>query len=215
MQKTFSPDGIRNVVFDLGGVIVGLDSQRCIDAFLGIGADAIAHYVEHHLTEDLFLGVELGTMTTHEFCDEVRQRTHCTAPDERIVWAWNQLLDPIDAAKVERIASLGRSHRVFLLSNTNEMHWLHCARHLFPEAGAQPDALFEQTFLSYKLQLAKPDAAIFQTVLQRADLAPAETLFIDDNADNCAAAHSLGIHTLHEQSGTDWLHALPTLSQQR
>ena len=68
-------NNIKNIVFDMGGVLVGLNAQRCIDAFVALGAQEIATYVEEHRTEDLFLDIELGHITTHDFCDEVRRRT--------------------------------------------------------------------------------------------------------------------------------------------
>ena len=200
---------IRNLVFDLGVVLVDLDKQRCVEAFRQIGAADIAYYVEHHLTEDLFFDVEVGRITTAQFCDEVRRRACCTATDEQIVWAWNQLLTGIATEKIDRLEALSRRYRLFLLSNTNEMHWLKCARDFFPCRDLTADTLFERIFLSYEMGLAKPDAAIFQTVLDVAALNPAETLFIDDNQSNCATARQLGISTFHETTGRDWLEQLP------
>ena len=52
-------DNIKNIIFDLGGVLVGLDPKRCIEAFRKVGCGVLANYVEEHRTEDLFLDTEL------------------------------------------------------------------------------------------------------------------------------------------------------------
>ena len=82
----------KNIIFDLGCVLVGLNAERCIKAFKEIGCGAIATYVEEHRTEDLFLDTELGYISQAEFCDEVRRLSNSTTSDDDIVWAWNQLL---------------------------------------------------------------------------------------------------------------------------
>lgn len=196
---------IKNIIFDMGGVLVGLDAQRCIDAFRQIGCEKIAFYVEEHRTEDLFLDTELGRITQEEFCREVRRITACRASDEQIVWAWNQLLTGIAADKMQCLAQLGTRYRLFLLSNTNIMHWHKCRDCFFNSGGHTAADLFERIFLSYEMHLAKPGEAIFAQALAQAGINAAETLFIDDSRDNCRGAERLGINTLHETTGTDWM----------
>ena len=152
--------GIKNIVFDLGGVLVDLDGKRCIDAFDAIGCHAISDYVRLHRTEDLFYDIEIGHTTTAEFCREVRSITHTSATDTEIVGAWNALLTTIADEKKQRLLSLRRDYRVFLLSNTNDMHWRLCADHLFNYGPWRADDMFERIYLSYRLHLAKPDPAI-------------------------------------------------------
>lgn len=200
--------GIKNIVFDLGGVLVDLDGKRCIDAFDAIGCHAISDYVRLHRTEDLFYDIEIGHTTTAEFCREVRSITHTSATDTKIVGAWNALLTTIADEKKQRLLSLRRDYRVFLLSNTNDMHWRLCADHLFNYGPWRADDMFERIYLSYRLHLAKPAPAIFSHVLADAGLQADETLFIDDNADNCRAAQSLGIHTLLQSAANDWMQRL-------
>lgn len=194
-----------NIIFDLGGVLVGLDNQRCIDAFRKIGAHDIAFYVEEHRTEDLFFDTEVGNITQEEFCDEARRLSKCDASDEDIVWAWNQLLTSIPDYKKERLLYLHDRYRLFLLSNTNIMHWNLCVEKFFPYKAWGVDDYFEHAFLSYEMHLIKPSDEIFAEVLRQADIRADETLFIDDSRENCNAARRLGIHTLHETTGDDWI----------
>ena len=72
---------IKNIIFDLGGVLVGLNPERCINAFREIGCGVLASYVEEHRTEDLFLETELGRIDEGEFCNEVRRIAHTDTPD--------------------------------------------------------------------------------------------------------------------------------------
>lgn len=198
---------VKNIIFDLGCVLVGLDKQRCVRAFEQIGAGDVAAYVRDHRTADLFFDIETGQMTTEEFCDEVRSMSRCKAEDKEIVWAWNQLLVGIPDEKKQRLVELNKEYRLFLLSNTNDMHWQKCVNDFFPYHNLGVSDYFEDIYLSYKLQLAKPDRQIFEAVLRHSQLQAAETLFIDDVKENCESAAQLGILVMHETTGNDWLNA--------
>lgn len=200
MQK-----GIKNIIFDLGGVLVGLDKNRCVAAFRKIGADDIAYFVDEHRVESLFYDSEVGNITQEEFCGRVREITGKAIPDGDIVWAWNELLTGIPDFKKERLLQLRGKYRLFLLSNTNVMHWTKCARDFFPYRDWGVNDYFEQVFLSYEMHLIKPSDGVFLRVLDEADIKAEETLFIDDSADNCRAARGLGIRTFLNEKPDDWL----------
>ena len=99
-------DNIKNIIFDLGGVLVGLDPKRCIEAFRKVGCGVLANYVEEHRTEDLFLDTELGRISQEEFCNEVRRLSLTDTEDKDIVWAWNQLLTDIPVSKLRLLQRL-------------------------------------------------------------------------------------------------------------
>ena len=181
-------------------MLVGLDGRRSIDAFNALGCEEVARYVEEHRTEDLFYRIELGLIDTCEFCEEIRQMTATTASTEEMVGAWNALLTGISNNRRESLYELRRlGYRLFLLSNTNEMHWQHCVRNGFPVD------VFEQVFLSYEMHLAKPSREIFSEVLRAGRLKASETLFVDDNPDNVSMAKRLGIQTFLNQEIEDWI----------
>ena len=100
------------LLFDFGCVIVDLDKQRCVNALYKIGCGAIAGYVDEHRSEDLFHEIELGGKT-EDFCDEARRQSAvtdengvvhpCTASNEDIIWAWNELLTGISKEKLRFI----------------------------------------------------------------------------------------------------------------
>ena len=133
--------------------------------------------------------------------------SRCKAQDKDIVWAWNQLLVGIPDEKKQCLVELNKEYRLFLLSNTNDMHWQKCVNDFFPYHNLGVNDYFEDVYLSYKLQLTKPDRKIFETVLRHSQLQAAETLFIDDVKENCESAEQLGIQVMHETTGNDWINA--------
>lgn len=198
---------IKNIIFDLGGVIVDLDVSRCIDAFRQIGIPNAADYLLAHRAERLLQATEVEGISTHAFCDMIRELSGTTVPDNDIVWAWNQFLAGTTDARKSRLLELARHHRVFLLSNTNEMHWVYSAQTLLPFGSYGVADYFERVFLSYEMHLAKPQPEIFAETLRMAGLRAEETLFIDDRVENCEAAARLGIRTYRNAHPDDWVTA--------
>ncbi len=196
---------IRNIIFDMGGVLFDLNPQRCIKAFEALGAEEVACYVRDFRTEDLFLEIETGRISTQDFCGKVRQMSGITASDDEIVAAWNALLEPSTDLTREMLLRLkADGYRLFLLSNTNEMHWIKSSRELIPYPGHSVDEFFERAFLSYEMGTRKPFQDIFEMTLSQAGINPRETLFVDDNESNVRAASKLGILTFHEREGHRW-----------
>ena len=196
--------GIKNIIFDFGGIIVDLDKQAAIDAFCALGfpdADLVDDYVQR----GIFAAIETGQMSGHEFCNYVRERSGKDLPDATIVHAWTRMLAGIPPYRIKKIKELRKHYRTFLLSNTNAMHWEYSVQEQMPATGYKMEDCFEQTFLSYRMGIAKPDPEIFRRALHEAGLLPEETLFIDDSQANCQAAASLGIHTFHSQLPEDWM----------
>lgn len=199
---------IKNILFDMGGVLVGFDKQRCVDAFAGIGATGVGRYVEEKRTEDLFAQIELGEISTADFCNHARRIAQVDVPDQALIEAWEALLTPCTAEKKQRLLELKRHYRLFLLSNTNEMHWLQCRDRLIGSDEHPIGDYFEQCFLSYEMHLAKPSEEIYREVLRRAEIKADETLFIDDSLENLEAAARLGLQIFHENDNHHWVETL-------
>ncbi len=203
---------IRNIIFDMGGVLVRLCPERCIAAFCAIGARRTASYVEEFRTEDLFLDIETGSKSTAEFCDEVRRINGINVPDSKIISAWNSLLSPPgDEERSSLLRLRGRGMRLFVLSNTCDMHWQYASRELIPSPGKTISDYFERAFLSFEMHKRKPSADIFDDVLRLAGISPEATLFIDDNETNLSAAHATGIKVFHECKSRHWTDVIPRL----
>ena len=194
---------IRNIVLDWGGILIDLDGQSSIDEFNRIGALEVAKYVEFCRVEDMFLRLELGQIDTTQFCLEAREQDPAyEGSDEALCHAWNVLLSGIPDNRLRRLEELKDRCRLFLLSNTNEIHWEYARRWW------QPEDYFEKIFLSYEMHQVKPDKEIFLQMLQEGGMKAEETLFIDDSKRNCEAAAALGIQTIHAKS-LDYVDNLP------
>lgn len=198
-------EGIKNIIFDFGCVIVDLDRRKCIEALERVGAGEIAHYVDECKQIDMFLDLELGKINVEEFCREIRRRAPgCKASDEAISKAWGELLTGIPIGRLQKIEQLHRKYSIYLLSNSNPIHWEKSVDNFFPKAEHAPEFYFDKMFISYKMGMVKPDARIFETLIRETGIKPEETLFIDDSLANCKAAGEFGIKTLHVENGNGW-----------
>ena len=194
---------IRNIVFDLGGVLVDLDFKAAIN---GLQEAGFANVKEQLLAFDqggIFQKFELGEITADEFRTAIRENSTVTLTDEEVDALWNLMLLEIPREKLELILELRGKYMVYLLSNTNSIHWDYVCKNAFNYRGFRVEDYFEETFLSYEMHLAKPDKAIFEKMLHDANVLAEETLFIDDSDANCKAAEEGGIHAHHYHIGDD------------
>ena len=194
---------IRNIVFDLGGVLVDLDFKAAINGLQKAGFANVKEQLQAFDCEGIFQKFELGEMTADEFRSAIRENSTVSLTDEEVDGLWNAMLLEVPREKLELILHLRGKYMVYLLSNTNSIHWDYVCKNAFNYRGFRVNDYFEETFLSYEMHLAKPDKAIFEKVLEEANLLPEETLFIDDSEANCKAASELGIHTHHYHIGED------------
>ena len=194
---------IKNIVFDLGGVLVDLDFKAAINGLQKAGFANVKEQLQTLHQGGIFQKFELGEMSADEFRTAIRENSTVELTDEEVDNLWNAMLLEIPREKLELILDLRGKYMVYLLSNTNSIHWNYVCKNAFNYRGFRVNDYFEETFLSYEMHLAKPDKAIFEKVLQDANLLPEETLFIDDSEANCKAAEEVGIHAHHYHIGDD------------
>ena len=194
---------IKNIVFDLGGVLVDLDFKAAINGLQEAGFANVKEQLQAFDRDGIFQKFELGEMTADEFRSAIRENSTVALTDEEVDNLWNLMLLEIPREKLELILELRGKYMVYLLSNTNSIHWDYVCKNAFNYRGFRVEDYFEETFLSYKMHLAKPDKAIFEKVLSDANLLAEETLFIDDSEANCKAAQEVGIHAHHYHVGDD------------
>ena len=196
----------KNIIFDLGNVLVKLNPEGCIGAFKAIGMGELVDSNPQSEGMKLMGKLGVGMITTEAFCDAARELTGTDVTNEDIIDAANKMLVEIPDYKKERLLQLKKAgYRLFLLSNTIDVHWGYCVEHLFPYQNHGVEDYFEQCFLSQRMHLAKPNARIYEEVIRQANIHPDETLFIDDLKENCEAAEKLGIHTFQNVKFDDWL----------
>ena len=194
---------IKNIVFDLGGVLVDLDFKSAINGLQKAGFANVKEQLQAFDREGIFQKFELGEMTTEEFRSAIRENSTVTLTDEEVDALWNLMLLEIPREKLELILDLRGKYMVYLLSNTNSIHWDYVCKNAFNYRGFRVNDYFEKTFLSFEMHLAKPDKAIFEKMLEDANLLAEETFFIDDSEANCKAAAEVGIHAHHYHIGDD------------
>ena len=192
------PSDYDAIVFDLGGVILDLDFSRTVDSFTQLFArDASVLYTQMSQVP-LFDRYERGETNSSEFRAQLGEFFELgrTIADAELDAAWNALLGGIPQAKLRCLTRLAQGTRLFLLSNTNEIH----IERFLLDYGARHEStfgpwsgLFEQDYYSHRMGLRKPEPAIFARVLEEHGLNAGRTLFIDDNPFNVEAARALGM----------------------
>lgn len=198
--------GIRNLLIDFGGVLIDLDRQKCIDNFKKLGFENVEELLNIYHQQGLFLQFEKGLITPSDFRDGIRDMMKKDVSDRQIDSAWNSFLVEIPRYKLELLLKLREKYVVYLLSNTNLIHWKWACKNAFPYRTFQVENFFERTYLSFEMKMAKPDPSIFEHVISDAGIEASETLFIDDSLENCQVAQQLGINTYTPKTGEDWGH---------
>lgn len=195
---------IHTYLFDFGGVLIDLDRRRCAESFRALGMPAIEDLLQDFRQQGFLLSHEKGELSDEAFRDHVRACIGRHVDDSLIDDAWNSFLVDVPDYKLDFLLSLRKEHPVYLLSNTNGIHWRWACRHVFSRGGHSVDDYFDRVFLSYEMKMAKPDAGIFRRVMEETALEPRKTLFIDDSEANCMTARSLGFVTYTPQPHEDW-----------
>ncbi len=189
---------LRNIIFDLGGVLLNIDYGATEKAFQQLGvADFNSWFSQYHSNE-LFSGLETGIQEEENFVKQIQILLPQPASATAILDAWNAMLLDFRASSIAFLPKLAKTHRLFLLSNTNEIH-LRAFQATYNGVfeGRKLDDLFEAAYYSHRIGLRKPNPDSFLYVLNQHSIQPQETLFIDDSFPNIEAAQKIGIQTIH------------------
>jgi glucose-1-phosphatase len=192
---------IKNIIFDLGDVILNIDVPIASLSFAKLSGREQAEILTLFKENDLFRKFETGHLDENGFRSLVRELLESPDwTDEMIDTAWNSLLLDLPPVRVELLQNLAKKYRLFMLSNTSSIHINRVNKILEAATGiGNLEELFEKVYVSYEMGLMKPDPKIYQRVLDDAGLVAEETLFLDDNPDNIKSAQTLGIDTIHVQ----------------
>lgn len=195
--------GIKNILFDLGGVILHLNRQAAIDAFVDLGFKDVETVLRDFKQSGTFLRFEDGSIDASTFREEIRARIGKKIPDEAIDLAWGKMTTHVDTETLQLLLQLKKHYKTYLLSNTNPIHIDLCAPKFSYEGNDGFEAFFDKCYFSYLLRICKPAPQSFLAVCSDATISPEETLFIDDSTDNLNAADKLGFKTLHVKTPTE------------
>ncbi len=202
---------IKNIIFDFGVVLVDLNRFRFIENFKKIGVTTIESLTGTALHKGIFADFELGNVTPEIFCKEVCKLSQKEIEPLDVEKAWLSMLDTIPQYKLDKIIELRKHYRVYLLSNTNVLHWNLSLKTMFNYKGLTINDFFEKVWLSNELGMMKPDKSIFDFILNDGSIDPNETLFIDDAQPNCMTAQLLGIRTYQPAQNEDWRMAVDAI----
>lgn len=211
MEKEFK--GVKNLLFDFGGVIISLSKSNAIKRFKEIGFLDIDKYLGEYRQEGIFLEYETGKIDRENFLKEFRRLGNNDASMEEIDSAWLAFLLEIPQYKYNLLRELRKKYKVLLLSNTNPSvsSWARSAS--FSPEGKPIDDFFDKCYLSYEIGCAKPDREIFDYIIKDANIKPEETLFFDDGPSNIEAANKLGFETYLTNQDEDLAKVFDRVSQ--
>lgn len=187
---------IENIIFDFGGVILDIDPQLTINELIKLGY----HSKEKLNSKDFYLNVirkfERGIYTPEIFRDKLRDYLQLELTDQQVDDAWNALLFDIPRERIEVIEKVKKNYPIFLLSNSNEIHYDLYVRDLQLRFGYREfDELFNKSYFSFDLHMCKPDPDVYSFVIYQEHLNPAHTLFVDDREENLEGARKVGLRT--------------------
>lgn len=197
---------IKNIIFDIGGVLVDLDMERCLEAFNAIGFADAKNMVSCYHPNAFFGALERGEITTDEFCAEIRRESGLELSNEEICSAYRTLLVGIPVEKLRLMKSLrDRGFKVYALSNISELLMSRIIEFLESDS-LTADDYFDQMFLSYQMGVMKPNPKIYEMLIEKSGVIPQQTLFIDDGEKNIAAAREFGLQVYLAEVKEDFTH---------
>ena len=187
---------IKNIIFDLGGVVLDIDENIVYKELekMGISTSELAHSKEFM---DIMSKFDTGIYTATTF----RKKTKAILGQEKMTdqkfdSIWNSMLLDIPRERIAALEQIRKHYKIFLMSNSNEIHYDLYVRDLQLRFGYNEfDELFNKSYFSFAEHLEKPNPRFFELILDHEHLLPEETLFIDDTAENIMVAKSLGINT--------------------
>ena len=197
------------IIFDLGGVIINLDYNKTAEAFKDLGIQNFDEVYSQQKQASLFDDFEKGIISPDDFRNVIRKHITHSVSDEQIDNAWDAMLLDIPVYKIQWLKLLSKKYRIFLLSNTNEIHIKAFTKILFNTYNENVfESTFEKIYYSCRMKMRKPDGEIFEYVLKENNLSAEETLFVDDSEQHIQGAEKIGLQVYHLKTNEDITKAL-------
>ena len=188
---------INAIIFDFGDIFINLEKEKSIEEFKKLGLNGPNE--ELIAKNDLF---EKGQITELQFIESF-QKFIPNASLEEIIKAWNSIIGNFPLYRLEFLQMLSTRYRLFLLTNTDSIHINRFEHKVGMSFYTDFYRCFEKVYYSYEMGMRKPQPEIFTTILNKHDLSPKRTLFVDDKKDNTDAAEAIGIHVWNLQVGKE------------
>jgi len=190
---------IKTLLFDFGDVFINLNKEATRDGLLKAGYKQIPPSLLA-VSE----AYEIGEISTDTFLEQVNGQLPRFSRQEIIV-IWNAMILDFPEYRLDFIKALAKenNYRLLLLSNTNELHIQRVIEAMGEARFQSFKECFEKFYLSHEIGLRKPTPEVFNMILEKNDLVPETTLFIDDTLEHIQTAKSLGLKTWHLQPGVE------------
>ncbi len=198
-------EGIKTIIFDLGGVIITLEQPQAVKRFEALGLADASERLDPYVQQGIFGDLEHGLITAEDFRREFTALVGHEVTMQQCEYAWQGYAKEVPERNLKALLRLrAEGYRVVLLSNTNPcmMAWVESEQ--FDGQGHPLSYYMDECYLSYQLKMMKPSEEIFREVLRREHAIPSEVLFVDDGTRNVAVASRLGMHTFCPKNGEDW-----------
>ena len=202
---------IKNLLFDLGGVIMDIEKNRCVKAFDELGLKDASSYFGEYSQQGPFMALERGDIDADEFHRILRGGFDKPVTYGEIYRAFCQFLIGIPVKRLHQLEELRSKYKVYMLSNTNPIMWAATIRDEFRKDGREREDYFDGIVTSFEAKSLKPEKAIFDRVVIQLGVKPEETLFFDDLQANLDAAAALGFKTQLVAPGTEFYDAITDL----
>ena len=181
-------NGIRNIIFDLGGVLLNIDPKKTIDAFGKLGMEQLVGDKGLSYDHDIFYRMEQGQITSDEFRQGVLELLPEPVLFQEIDAAWTAMLLDFPTIRVELLRNLRKDFKIYLFSNTNAIHVEKFHSIFRNQHGFEVSTLFEKDFYSNEIGYRKPSPESYQEIIRLSGINPEESLFIDDSLQNVESA---------------------------
>ena len=195
---------IKNIIFDLGKVLLNLDFEASIKAFQKLGLNKNVLDNQQAYSDPVFYELEVGKVSPKEFCSRVRKvLNNPDVTDLQIEDAWYAMILDIPASRVKVVQELSKNYNVYLFSNTNQIHIERLHRKFKTEHGIDFPSLFVKDYYSHEIHERKPDLSSYQKVIELSGIKPEESIFIDDLEKNIIGAQQSGLQTFWLKDGME------------
>jgi putative hydrolase of the HAD superfamily len=186
---------IKNIILDLGVVILNVDYEKTIDAFAELGIVNGAYISSKAQQDPVFDQWEKGEISASEFCDHIRRIIQDTSiTEEAIYGAWNAMLGDLPYERISLLRKIKNRYRLFLLSNTNAVHLPFFNQIIKEKYGLENlSSIFEKEYYSHLIGMRKPEQRVFDHVINENQLHREETLFVDDSSQHVEGGNRVGI----------------------
>lgn len=189
-------EGIKNIIFDLGGVLLDIDYKKTTAAFEAIGYRDFEKMFSQYKLSPMFEDLETGKIPEDEFLENLIRLSTLSVKRKAVLDAWNAMLLEFRTESLVNLTELSGKYELYLLSNTNSIH-ISAFRKIFTRDTGKPtlDDYFRKAWYSHEIGLRKPYREVYEFVLREGNMEPGETFFIDDTTSNIEMANEIGIRT--------------------